>query len=152
MPDLAEPTLEELTLKEQLMLCARTEQRCVERLERLSDRFKDQDPELGEMLAALLTDEHGHAVAVKQMEDSAPWPQVWHLDETAIDQILERYLPSLASPAIPKDPKSVLQFVHSVEGECIRFYEKLRDLTDDQESKKFFNHMAELEAAHRPKI
>ncbi len=144
--------LNELSLKERLLLARRAELRCAERLLDLSVRIDPPDSELARRLREMVAEEESHASELSRFDARVPWPLVWRLDERSIDRMLADGLPALVAEPGPDTAAAdcVRNVVGAIEDESVRFYRGLAAVSADEDSRRLFTSLAEREEAHRP--
>ena len=142
--------LNELTLKERLLLARRAESRCAECLTVMADRVRPVDPNLARGLWDMAADEEDHGALLARYDGTTPWPLVWRLNEPAIEDLLREYLPNLwcGDPEAPADPEAVRRRTESIEEESVRFYRALAEDVRDPAAYDLFMELALSEAAH----
>lgn len=145
-----EMEMEELSLKEVLLLCRRAEERCVSLVQDLMDRADPADPRLMRLLRRIREEEEEHVSSLVEYEERVVWPTIWHVDEREISRLLSRFFPSLSAAPGPgrMTPERALDFLHSVEKETGRFYRLLGKASADPEARVFFRRIAAREAGH----
>jgi rubrerythrin len=138
--------LRDLSAKEWLLLSARAEELCVERLGELANRVTD--PELADTLREMASEEDDHSAAIASVDAEVDWPEVWHIDEPAIHQILATHFPTLVGGCGRNEQEAIGEFVTQVELESVRFYDLLADCAGQMSLRRFFRRMATCERQH----
>ncbi len=142
--------LDELSLKERLVLCFRAEGLCAERFREVEGHVSRGEEALRSALLNLAEDEEHHGDRVREYYDKTPWPVVWHLSEAHIVRLLRENFPTLMQPPegdVTRD--QALQFVATVEDESERFYRSMAAGAPDETARRFFEQVAAAEAVHR---
>jgi rubrerythrin len=140
----------ELSLKERLLLCARVEGLCADRFRRLARLLPEREARLRSDLADMAREEDRHGDEVRAYGEGTPFPSLWHLRESDIERLLHEHFPALMRRLpgeVTRD--TALGIVAAVEDESEGFYRRLAEVEADDDAQLFFVGLATAEASHR---
>ncbi|MBI2931601.1 MAG: hypothetical protein HYY16_08100 [Planctomycetes bacterium] len=142
--------IQDLHLKESLLLCRRAEMKCAQRFRELAGRIPSLHEGLRQVILKLAMEEDEHLSVLDAFNARTNWPAAWHLTETTIDRVLREQLPALWQGIAdgPVGSETALRYIESVESESSRFYRTLAECAPDAAAQEFFRTMSNREGMH----
>lgn len=147
--------LENLSLKECVLLARRAEMACARIFRQAGQRIdRALEPELFALTRRLAAEEEGHLAALDEFSPRVPWPPIWQLTETGIDRMIHSHFPALATRFDdgPVSREAVLEFAEHIEQQSFVFYTMLARVTPQPEAKALFSRLAHGERKHLERI
>jgi rubrerythrin len=137
--------LEDLSLKELLLLSRQAEEMCLRRFDQIHQGSDPTDLPLHDLLRELSAEGQNHARAVDEYHARLEYPEIVSLRPTDAERLVLWRLPSIVRKFGEGllDRDLALFFAESLEEEATRFYHALSEHAPDGESRSFFTNMAE---------
>ena len=141
--------LEDLTLKERLLLSTRVQRDSARFFHTLATTLKPADAESTRLLENLALDEATFEERLYLLDRKVPWSTVLHLDERAVRSILHRHLPQLYRWVAVRgaSPENALKLARDIEQEIANFHEVLARDCNDADSQSLLESFCEKERA-----
>ena len=146
--------LQDLALKERLLLSLRVQHDSARFFQTLAATLKPADAQSTEFLEGLAVDEAAFDEQLSRLDLEVPWPSVLHLDEHAICSILHKYLPELYRWVAVRgvSPKNALRLARDIEREIADFHEALARGCQDADSKTLLEGFSQKERSHLSRL
>lgn len=142
--------LQDLTLKERLLLSSRVQHDAARFFHTLAANLKPADPNSTELLENLAVDEANFEERLERLDRQLPWSTVLTLDERAVRSLLRKHLPQLYRWVAVRgaSPENALKLARDIEQEIADFHASLAEGLGDAPSHELLESFSEKERSH----